>query len=189
MKVVTITLVFFSTIGVLYGQQEYASALQIFKSESDLSNLTFKEAVLTVERTYFEGLNSVSLPDLQDKIDFIVNIAKMRAESDSFSYNKKDKIKVQKYAAVFHTITDTTIIILNGGKTQLIWLPMTYNFDDIFGTKNWANTFVSTLLETKKGNCHSLPFLYKIICEELKISCHLALAPNHIYIKQWFVKN
>jgi hypothetical protein len=183
MKVVTITLVFFSTIGVLYGQQEYASALQIFKSESDLSNLTFKEAVLTVERTYFEGLNSVSLPDLQDKIDFIVNIAKMRAESDSFSYNKKDKIKVQKYAAVFHTITDTTIIILNGGKTQLIWLPMTYNFDDIFGTKNWANTFVSTLLETKKGNCHSLPFLYKIICEELKISCHLALAPNHIYIK------
>jgi hypothetical protein len=50
MKVVTITLVFFSTIGVLYGQQEYASALQIFKSESDLSNLTFKEAVLTVER-------------------------------------------------------------------------------------------------------------------------------------------
>jgi hypothetical protein len=36
---------------------------------------------------------------------------------------------------------------------------------------------------TKKGNCHSLPYLYKILCEELGVSAHLALAPNHIYIK------
>lgn len=43
--------------------------------------------------------------------------------------------------------------------------------------------FVSKLLETGKGNCHSLPYLYKILAEELNIPCYLAFAPNHIYIK------
>ena len=43
--------------------------------------------------------------------------------------------------------------------------------------------FVSKLLETGKGNCHSLPYLYKILADELGIPCYLAFAPNHIYIK------
>jgi hypothetical protein len=44
--------------------------------------------------------------------------------------------------------------------------------------------FVSKLLNTKTGNCHSLPYLYKILADELGTSASLALAPNHIYIKQ-----
>jgi hypothetical protein len=43
--------------------------------------------------------------------------------------------------------------------------------------------FVSKLMETNIGNCHSLPYLYKIIMDELGYESHLALAPNHIYIK------
>ena len=62
-------------------------------------------------------------------------------------------------------------------------MPYSYDFDDPFGHKDWDNMFVSKLLNTGKGNCHSLPYLYKIIAEELGISAHLALAPNHIYIK------
>ena len=43
--------------------------------------------------------------------------------------------------------------------------------------------FVSKLLYTRKGNCQSLPYLYKILAEEIGVDAHLALAPNHIYIK------
>lgn len=45
--------------------------------------------------------------------------------------------------------------------------------------------FVTKLLKTHSGNCHSLPFLYKILCEELGEPAWLAMAPNHIYIKLW----
>jgi len=38
-------------------------------------------------------------------------------------------------------------------------------------------------METNKGNCHSLPYLYKMIMDELGQESYLALAPNHIYIK------
>lgn len=43
--------------------------------------------------------------------------------------------------------------------------------------------FVTKLLSARSGNCHSLPYLYKILADELGASCWLALAPNHIYIK------
>ncbi len=43
--------------------------------------------------------------------------------------------------------------------------------------------FVTKLLRTKKGNCHSLPYLFKILAESLGAEAYLALAPNHIYIK------
>ncbi|MET3012941.1 transglutaminase family protein, partial [Flavobacterium psychrophilum] len=63
-----------------------------------------------------------------------------------------------------------------------------YDFQDVFGHKTRENLFVSKLLETRKGNCHSLPYLYKILCEELGVDANLALAPNHVYIKHRNIK-
>ncbi|TAE01335.1 MAG: hypothetical protein EAZ97_03420, partial [Bacteroidetes bacterium] len=33
------------------------------------------------------------------------------------------------------------------------------------------------------GNCHSLPFLYKILAEELETEAYLSLLPHHIYLQ------
>lgn len=57
------------------------------------------------------------------------------------------------------------------------------NFDDYAGKKEWNHMFVSTLMATGKGNCHSLPLFYKLLAEELGEKSWLALAPNHVYIK------
>jgi len=60
---------------------------------------------------------------------------------------------------------------------------LTYDFDDLMGSKDWTKMFVAKLLRTKTGNCHSLPYLYKILADELGAETFLALAPNHLYIK------
>ena len=60
---------------------------------------------------------------------------------------------------------------------------LTYDFDDLMGNKDWTKMFVTKLLRTKTGNCHSLPYLYKILADELGAETFLALAPNHLYIK------
>jgi hypothetical protein len=62
--------------------------------------------------------------------------------------------------------------------------PYIYDFEDPYGDKNYSKTFVTKLLNTKKGTCHSLPLLYKILTDEYggEVS-HLAVAPNHLYIK------
>ena len=58
-----------------------------------------------------------------------------------------------------------------------------YDFNDFEGFKDWKNMFVTKVIKTKTGNCHSLPYYYKILANELKAEAFLAIAPNHIYIK------
>jgi hypothetical protein len=57
------------------------------------------------------------------------------------------------------------------------------------GDKDWSKMFVTTLIRTHNGNCHSLPYLYKILCEEIDSKASLSLEPNHVYIKQLDEKN
>lgn len=45
--------------------------------------------------------------------------------------------------------------------------------------------FVSKMMQTGKGNCHSMPLLYKLIMDKMGEKCWLSLAPNHMYIKAW----
>lgn len=58
-----------------------------------------------------------------------------------------------------------------------------YDFDDFMGDKDWTNMFVSKVMKTKMGNCHGLPYFYKILSNELGAESYLAIAPNHMYIK------
>jgi hypothetical protein len=77
--------------------------------------------------------------------------------------------------AVFSYMTDS--LPINSFK------PCTYDFDDFMGDKDWTKMFVTKLIKTRSGNCHSLPYYYKILCEEIGAKASLALAPNHVYIK------
>lgn len=42
---------------------------------------------------------------------------------------------------------------------------------------------VSSLLKTGRGTCRSLPFLFKILADELGAEAYLTLAPNHNFIR------
>jgi hypothetical protein len=61
--------------------------------------------------------------------------------------------------------------------------PLVYDFDDFMGRQDWEKTFVTKLMKTHKGQCRSMPFLYKILAEEMNTEAYLAVAPNHFYIK------
>lgn len=61
--------------------------------------------------------------------------------------------------------------------------PFTYDFNDFFGKNSWSRMFVGKLLDTGSGNCHSMPYLYKILADELDAKAWLGMAPSHLYIK------
>lgn len=142
--------------------------------------LSFKEAVFTVENAYLNGtLDTVSL---NNRIDFLKNLSIQVRQNGKLKYQGKDKERMHKYASIFRVMKDSVLLVNQDGQ-KFVHLPFTYDFQDVFGLQNWQNMFVSKLLKTHKGNCHSLPYLYKILAEELGVEAHLALAPNHIYIK------
>ncbi len=145
----------------------------------DESQYNFKKAVLSVENAYFDG--QIDTVFIDKEIKKLTNICHSLIQNRFLAYIEKDKEAVNKWAAVYQVMCDSIPLLINDKEYK--YIPFKYDFEDVFGNQDISNMFVSKLLYTRKGNCHSLPYLYKILCEELGTTAHLAIAPNHIYIK------
>jgi hypothetical protein len=177
--------IYISTILSAKAQKEhsdmhYQKAFNNLKNMlANKSNANLKNAVFHVENAYFDNL--LDYQSFEEEIEGLTILCQGFVKSNSLQYTDKDKVKIEKFASVFKILTDTLFIRLDS--LQDYHLPFGYDFEDFFGDTDWTKGFVSKLLASKKGNCHSLPYLYKILCDELGAEAHLALAPNHLYIK------
>lgn len=143
----------------------YNEQLQMLTGQKPVS---FKRSVFITENAYYGGkLNYQAF--CQDISNIAVQLKVM------IKAKGIEKYKTAGNWATFSFMTDT--ISANGFK------PFTYDFDDFTGSKDWSKMFVTKLIKTHSGNCHSLPYLYKILCEEISTPAYLAFAPNHCYIK------
>ena len=146
----------------------------------DSTKYNFKKAVFSVEQTYYYG--DFDTEYLDALIDSLATLSKGIIKTRQLSeYKHKDKDLVLKYSSLYTVMRDSIQVKIRNEDYE--YYPFNYDFEDIWGEKEWSNMFVSKLLYTRKGNCHSLPYLYKILAEEIGVDAHLALAPNHIYIK------
>lgn len=141
----------------------------------------FKKAVFLVENSYLNS--SLDYNSFCKTIDSYKKLCEQVINSRKVDYVESDYKKFAVQAAIFSVMTDSIPIQLQDDKI-VYTKPFEYDFEDFAGSKNWTSMFVSKLLLTHKGNCHSLPYLHKIITEELGEESFLAYAPNHIYIKQ-----
>jgi hypothetical protein len=139
----------------------------------------FKSAVFITESAY--SLDAIDRKDFENQITGLTILARQWIKYNPISHYKfEDSVNVEENLALFKVIKDTISIELDKSIVRL--LPYAYDFDDFFGQKAWSNMFVTKLLATHSGNCHSLPYLYKILADHLGASCWLSLAPDHIYI-------
>lgn len=141
--------------------------------------LSFKRAVFITENAYvdnqldYRAFNTL-IADLARDVKTVEN-----QSAPYFLYDLADKQEVLHNAVLFKLLTER--IEFASGR---VLAPYRYDFEDFNGEQEWRKMFVSKLLATHKGNCHSLPFLYKILADETGAQAWLALAPNHIYLKQ-----
>lgn len=146
---------------------------------ADGSKYNFKEAVFSMENAYFQGkLDTVFM---NREIRRLKNLCNSLIKDRFLAYVESDKKDVNKWAATYQVMCESIPIVIEDKLYR--YIPFAYDFNDVFGNQEASSMFVSKLLYTRKGNCRSLPYLYKILCEELGTTAHLALAPNHIYIK------
>ncbi len=143
---------------------------------------SFKDAVFLVENAFANGQLDEQLYNQQ--IAELQTLAQLysRVYADDFDYAFPDRDTILQHAGLFATMKDT--IVFDFDSLLLLHLPMTYNPIDFNGEQDWKSTFVSTLLQTGTGNCQSLAYLYNILAEQSGLESHLALAPNHIYVKR-----
>ncbi len=141
----------------------------------------FKKAVFLTENVFMG--NGMEYDNFNSHIVQMAQITKLWMQANPLKdYRDRDSINFHKNMGIFRLMKDTIAFKSADGKT-FIMLPYSYDFTDFFGKEDWGYMFISKLLATKKGNCHSLPYLYKIMADELGAICWLSLAPNHLYIK------
>lgn len=163
--------------------QKYEKAYDSLKTIL-LLNGQFKAAVFITEQTY--SIDMVSLQAYNRSISFIETLGKGFINSVTNNYHWRDSTNHAKNLSIYSVFIDTSYIFADTSLTD--FLPFTYNFTDPFGKQDWSNMFVTKLLATHKGNCHSLAYLYKILADEIGAKCWLSLAPGHIYIKNYSEK-
>lgn len=149
---------------------------QMLKGETPIS---FKRAVFLTENAYMD--NQLSYEDFQEPIKALARMTQALVTNDGLDYNKKDKRQALLAASIYRVMKDT----LTFKGTNFQKFPYTYDTADFWGAKDWTKMFVTKLIYTQTGNCHSLPLLYKILADELGAEAYLSVTPNHTYIKQW----
>lgn len=152
------------TIAELY-QTAAKEMTQMLNGQKPLS---FKRAVFLSENAYYGGkLNWTEFCNDIDK-------AKNKINQMIVSRNLQ-RFKTAGNWAIFTYMTDSI--------PENDFHPYTYDLENFMGDKDYESFMVSSLLKTRKGNCHSLPFLYKILADEVNTEAFIATAPMHLFIK------
>lgn len=183
MKLLVLYVFFFLSHILCHGQEIYReSKVRLEQMLDDIDSLDFQRAVFIVENAYHNWELDQQL--FNNQIENCATFCEAIIHSGKIYYKgKHDEQSAKAQCAVFVFMTDSIPMQWND---TIIWhLPFGNDFEDYLGEKEWSNMFVSTLMKTKKGNCHSLPILYKLIMDKLGENCWLSLAPNHMYIKAW----
>jgi hypothetical protein len=138
-----------------------------------VESYSIKDVNFDIENAYFENK--------QDKAAF----DKVIQQSGKFIIDKMKELNYDtnsnptKNFMLFQFFSETLQLKANGLKH----LPLKYDFDDYWGQKDWSKMFVTKLLRTAKGQCHSMPLLYLTLAEEIGATAYLSICPNHSYIK------
>lgn len=126
------------------------------------SGLRYEQAKLT--------LDSIVTPE--------VNVDAVTAEIDQLAaaatHIAADGNDIDKLKAVRQVIYDEGA--WNGRQ------PFTYDHADPYGV-SLKNKLLATYLDTRKGNCVSMPILHLIVAERLGLNVSLSTAPLHVFVR------
>lgn len=139
------------------------------------TKLNLKKAVFIVENAYYG--NRMNYKQFNKAIQEAVNICRLKIKEYGTS---NDLIK---NLTIFNLITDTTRVKLQGTEKTLTRFPMKYDFNDCDGKLRFDNMFVSKLIATHSGQCHSMPLYFKILSQELGSESHITYSPRHSFIR------
>jgi regulator of sirC expression with transglutaminase-like and TPR domain len=60
--------------------------------------------------------------------------------------------------------------------------PYQYDFSDPYG-RDFSHALIARYIETRRGNCVSMPFLFIILADRLGLPVTASMAPRHVFVK------
>ena len=162
----------------LTGQKMFDSALQgitaMLKGKTPLS---LKQAIFLTENAYFD--NSMNYEAYSQTINNMVAHCTLALQQSGLDASDP----LAKLMILHKFMADTLTVQVPGEERPLTTYPMKYDFEDFWGEEDITKQMVSKLMTTTTGQCHSMPLLFLILAEQMDVEAHLALAPEHSYVK------
>ncbi|RLJ30850.1 hypothetical protein CLU97_0246 [Chryseobacterium sp. 7] len=152
------------------GTQAYNDAYNKLTA-MDSNNYSLTDVNFTVENAFYDNKQDIS--KLKSGIQKTAKqlLQKMRErKQDTESHVSKNLMLFEYFSKD-----------MNLGGT--IHKAFEYDFNDYMGEKDWSKMFVSKLLKTGSGQCHSMPQYYLMLAEAMGTEAYLSLAPNHSYVR------
>jgi hypothetical protein len=157
-------------------QKAYENSLQqLLKFNPDSFSIT--RAVYLTERAYYD--KPFTYEEFEGAVKEWASLTKQILQKEGLNETNNTAVNyaIQKLFSRPNTYYDSI------KKKSYPFPQLRYDFDDPFGDKDWRKMFVTKLLETGTGQCHSLPLLYLCIAEQLNTKAYLSLSPNHSFIQ------
>lgn len=159
---------FIGEVNTEYEEYFAIAVEEISQMINDEKPISFKRGVFLVENAFYKG--ELDWNEFCSEINIIVDKLKPLAEKH---INKG--VNLSKNWAVFTYMSDSI--------PENDYKPYSYDFDTFVEGNNSEAFLVTNLLKKRKGNCVSMPFLYKILANELGTESFLTTAPMHFFIK------
>jgi len=152
------------------GTQSYYDAFSKL-SGMDAENYSLADVNFTVENAFYD--NKKDLKSFKSGIQKTAKqlLQKMKERKQDRESNVSKNLMLFEYFSKDMNLNGTTHKAFE------------YDFKDYMGQKDYSKMFVSKLLKTGSGQCHSMPLYYLMLAEAMNTESYLSLAPNHSYIR------
>lgn len=154
------------------GTKAYYSAFSNL-SKFNPENYSITDATFIVENAYFNE-DKTFANSYQSSIQKATKIIRNQLTKNKIDEDDNTSKNLEIFEYFSKDIKENGKVIKKAFK---------YDFDDYFGQKDYSKMFVSKLMKTGSGQCHSMPLLYLILAEQLGADASLVMSPNHSYIR------
>lgn len=159
------------------GKSFWDALLMLTDMQQGKRDFSITEAVYTVENAYLS--NKLNKEEFIHAIQLRAELCKQIIKQEKLDPNNdlSKHFAIQKLYQQDHKYNDPN------NRKKINVPKLGYDFNDFMGDSSHTQMFVSKLLTTGKGQCHSMPLFYLCIAEQLGAKAYLSLAPEHSFIR------
>lgn len=165
-------------------QSDYEGISAFYSAFDEISNmlngqeaLNLGRAVFLVENAWHN--NKYDYDEYKNGIKAGIDFCNQKIEEEGL--NKDDKLV--KNMMLFRFMTDILKIKDKNTQKALTHYPVKYNYEDYESKISYDSHFVTTLMQTSTGQCHSMPLYYLILAEAIGTEAYWSFSPRHSFVK------
>jgi hypothetical protein len=163
------------------GDPRAAAYLQAYNELNDMLTgkrpASLKRAVFLVENAYYE--NKIDYAAYNQRIADLATFCRQKLKEEKADTTDQEV----KNNMIFRMLTEPLTITDRRTGRKITSRPLHYDFDDFYGREDWTKMFVTKLLNTGFGQCHSMPLLFVTLSQEMGAEAYLSFSPSHCFAK------